>query len=255
MTVVGTVAALGRYPVKSMQGEFPNEVEITAAGMAGDRLWGVVKTDSGHVMSGKKYGALLEASGHSDGDSVTITLPDGTTYAPGDDADAALSEWLGLPVGLRPAPETPTPYEMSFNVDDESVDEFEWPTPPGSFVDLAAMHILTTSALAAAAEANPAGNWDVHRFRPGVFVESDGVGFIENDWSGKALQVGQVVFDIQMPTIRCTMTTKAQPLHGIERDVDIFKSLKNVNSQNLGAYPGIRTPGVIRVGDPVTLLD
>ena len=79
MTVVGTVAALGRYPVKSMQGEFPNEVEITAAGMAGDRLWGVVKTDSGHVMSGKKYGALLEASGHSDGDSVTITLPDGTT--------------------------------------------------------------------------------------------------------------------------------------------------------------------------------
>jgi uncharacterized protein YcbX len=255
MTVVGTVASLGRYPVKSMQGEFPSEVEIGPTGMVGDRMWGVVKTENGNVMSGKKYGTLLEAFGHTDGGSVSVTLPDGNTYTPGDDADAALSAWLGLPVALRPAPETATPYEMSFNVDDESVDEFEWPTPPGSFVDLAAAHILTSAALAAAADAYPDGNWSVHRFRPGVFIDTDATGFIENEWTGKGLQVGDVVFDIAMPTIRCTMTTKAQPEHGIARDVDIFKSLKNANSQNLGAYAGIRTPGVIRVGDPVTLLD
>lgn len=254
MTVVGTVASLGRYPVKSMQGEFPSEVEIAATGMVGDRMWGIVKTESNHVLSGKKYGQILEAKGALAGDSVTITLPDGNTYEPGDAADAALSDWLGLPVALRPAPETATPYEMSFNVDDESVDEFEWPTPPGSFVDLAQMHILTTSALAAAADNHPDGNWNPHRFRPGVLVDTDEPGFIENAWTGKGLQVGEVVFDIAMPTIRCTMTTKAQPIFGIERDVDIFKSLKSVNSQNLGAYAGIRTPGVIRVGDPVTLV-
>ena len=257
MTVVGTVKSIGRYAVKSMQGEFPSEATIDESGLVGDRSWGVVNTESGHVLSAKKYAPLLEATGTLVGDSVTITLPDGSTFAPGEAADKALSTWLDLPVALRPANEEGTPYDMSFNVDDESIDEFSWPSAPGSFRDLAAMHVLTTAALAAATEANPAGNWSMHRFRPTVFVESAAgeTGFVENAWTGKGLQIGDVVLDIAMPTIRCTMTTKAQPVHGIDRDVDIFKSLKTHNSQNLGSYAGVRTPGVVRVGDEVILLD
>ena len=105
------------------------------------------------------------------------------------------------------------------------------------------MHVLTTAALAAAELNYPAGNWDPHRFRPTLLIDAEGDDFIENGWTGRGLAVGDVVLDVLMPTIRCTMTTKAQPEHGIERDVDIFKSLKFANSQNLGAYANVRTPG------------
>lgn len=39
---MGTVAALHRYPVKSMLGEALTDVRITAAGLSGDRMFGVL---------------------------------------------------------------------------------------------------------------------------------------------------------------------------------------------------------------------
>lgn len=253
--LVGSVESIGRYPVKSLQGEFPHEAELGPAGMVADRSWGIVSTETGHVLSAKKYAPLLEASGHLNGNEVAVTLPDGTYLEAGDAADAALSDWLGKPVALRPANVDATKYEMSFNVDDESVDEFEWQTPPGNFLDLAPVHFLTTASLAAAELNYPAGDWNPHRFRPTLLIDAEGDDFIENGWTGRGLVIGDVVLDVLMPTIRCTMTTKAQPQFGITRDVDIFKSLKFANSQNLGAYANVRTPGVVRVGDPVTLLN
>jgi uncharacterized protein YcbX len=56
-----------------------------------------------------------------------------------------------------------------------------------------------------------------------------------------------------MPTIRCVMTTRAQDAHGIERDLEIVKTINANNGGNLGLYGSIGTPGTVRVGDPVTV--
>jgi uncharacterized protein len=43
MTVVGRIAALRRYPVKSMAGEDLDSVEVSWHGLAGDRRWAFIR--------------------------------------------------------------------------------------------------------------------------------------------------------------------------------------------------------------------
>jgi uncharacterized protein YcbX len=50
MTIVGHVAGLFRYPVKSMRAEQLNAVEVSWQGLAGDRRWAFIRES--HVGSG-----------------------------------------------------------------------------------------------------------------------------------------------------------------------------------------------------------
>jgi uncharacterized protein YcbX len=255
-TTVGTVSALARYAVKSLQGEELTTATVTETGVEGDRSWGIVDTGTGQVLTAKRTTELLDGRAHLDGDEPVIELPDGTRLAgPGAATDAALSEWLDRPVTLQRAGAEGASFSMTFNVDDEDQDVFEWPTPPGTFLDLAPVHLLTTASLAAAAAEHPDGTWSVHRFRPSILVDTQDLGgFVENDWVGATLQIGDAALSVTMPTIRCTLPTRPQAAHGLERDVQIFKSLAAANSQNLGAYATVTTPGALRLGDPVVLV-
>ena len=49
------------------------------------------------------------------------------------------------------------------------------------------------------------------------------------------------------------MTTAAQP--GIERDLRVLKTIVREHATNLGAFASVEQPGLVRVGDPVVLLD
>src|SRR5690242_11409404 len=104
---VGTVAALHRYPVKSMQGEPVTSIEFDAVGAIGDRRYGIVSDDGAHVLSAKRHAALLLASATSNAaqDGVPrIELPDGSVIDElGEETDARLSDWLEQPVHLRRA--------------------------------------------------------------------------------------------------------------------------------------------------------
>ncbi len=51
--VVGSVAALWRFPVKSMRGEQLEEVEVTGQGLVGDRAYALIDVDTGKVVSAK----------------------------------------------------------------------------------------------------------------------------------------------------------------------------------------------------------
>ena len=257
---VGTVSSLYRYPVKSMQGEPVARIGFDAIGAIGDRRYGIVTDDGEHVLSAKRHAALLLASATSspiDGGVPRIELPDGSVIEElGAATDARLSDWLEQPVHLRAADdERGTAYRMSFDVDDEENEVFEVQVDPGRYFDFAAVHLLTTAALAAAGAARPEGDWSPHRFRPTILVETEPelTGFVENDWVGSVLTIGGLQIDVLMPTIRCVMTTRPQPAHAIERDLDIFKSLGTHNGFNLGLYAAIRTPGVVEIGDEVSV--
>jgi uncharacterized protein len=108
---VGAVARLSLFPVKSMQGE---QVEAVEIGVVGDRAYALVDTGTGKVLSGKtpRIGTLLlgcQAAfvGAPAGDAtppVRITLPDGTSLRSDDaNAHATLSALFGLEVCLRRA--------------------------------------------------------------------------------------------------------------------------------------------------------
>jgi uncharacterized protein len=46
------------------------------------------------------------------------------------------------------------------------------------------------------------------------------------------------------------MTTRAQP-GGLERDLDIVKTINHDHQSNLGVYAAVTQPGAIAVGDAV----
>jgi len=252
MTEVGTVAQLWRYPVKSFQGEPVDELEVAPGGSPGDRILAVVDPAARKVLSAKKYADLLLAAARLDGSRVVITLPDGAEHA-SDDAGIheALSTWLGLEVRLEPPPaDGPYPMEMYTGMSDEDTPIFDWTGPPGTWLDLADSHWLTTASLASIAGEHPDGTWDVRRFRPTGLIEAarEGEpGYPEEGWG--SFEVGEAAIDVLMPTMRCSMPSRAQP--GLDRDKAIGTTIRDANQNNLGIYAAVTRGGTVRVGDSV----
>jgi uncharacterized protein YcbX len=81
--MLGTVAVLRRYPVKSMRGEDLDASDVTFTGLAGDRRLALISRTTGKIASAKfprLWRDLLTLSAAADegtGDgAVRITLPD-----------------------------------------------------------------------------------------------------------------------------------------------------------------------------------
>jgi len=47
----------------------------------------------------------------------------------------------------------------------------------------------------------------------------------------------------------------ARPQPGLDRDLEVFKALARHHGATFGVWTNVRTPGVLRVGDEVTLTD
>lgn len=282
---VGRVVGLWRFPVKSFQGEPATTLTLTHTGVVGDRQWAVIDLDTGRALSAKTVPALLEAAaatvgtgagdGAGEGDGVEVTLPDGTVARAGDpEADAALSAWLGRPVALRHAADPnvggdrPVTYEMTFDPPDDEAELVDIPVPDGSYVDLFAVHVLTTTSLATVAAARPEGDWDIRRFRPNVLVETPpapaaALGYPEDAWVGRRVRIGTggAGLDVVMRTMRCALPLRPQPAFAdvtrsapaLPRDVDIFRTLSAIHDNDLGAYAAVAEPGAIGLGDELVV--
>lgn len=249
MEPVGTVAQLWRYPVKSFQGEQVERLEVGPGGALGDRTLAVVDPAARKVLSAKRWPDLLHASARRQGDDVVLTLPDGSEHLASDPGvHAALSAWLDHEVRLQAPPaEGVFPMEMHTGMSDEDTPLFDWPGPPGTWVDLADVHWLTTASLRAIAGEHPEGEWDVRRFRPTALIEAGGDGFVEDAWAEVAL--GSVRSNVLMPTPRCSMPSRAQP--GLARDKAIGTTIRDRHDNNLGLYASITEGGTVTVGDTV----
>lgn len=248
--MTATVAELWRYPVKSFQGERVDQIDIAAGGSVGDRALAIVDHAARKVLSAKRYAALITASARYEQGEIVITLPGGASYEASDPGvHDALSAWLDMDVRLEPPPvDGVYPMEMYTGMSDEDTPTFDWPGPPGTWLDLADAHFLTTASLRAFEAVYPEGDWSVRRFRPDALFATDEEGFVEEGWS--TIAVGSVVASVLMPTMRCSVPSRSQP--GIERDKTIGTTIRDQNNNNLGVYCSITQAGTIRVGDAVS---
>jgi len=247
------VVGLWRHPVKSMQGEAIEHAELGASGLPFDRRWGVVDVETGKVLSAKREGKLLTAAARLVGEAPEVRLPDGDwTPITSASLDDELSAWLGRPVTLKAAETSePAAYQMNVDATDDASPIVDLPCPPGTFFDALPVHLLSTASLRAMKGRHPNGKWDVRRFRPTVLIElDDDAEFPEDAWIGSAVQVGDAEVTVVAPTVRCVMTTRAQP--GLERDLDIVKTVNRDHESNLGVYAVVSRPGPVAVGDPVS---
>ena len=289
----GTLAELWRFPVKSMQGERLDEAEVTELGLVGDRAYALVETDTGKVVSAKsvrRFPDLLNCRADFvepprpglDPPPVRITLPNGTSAtSDSGEIDQALSGHFGTEVSLALAsPEDFTIDQYHPDVEgadpaghrDTTVDQklgsalfaelgLDSPVPVGAFFDMFPMSVMTTSTLDRLRELQPESRIDARRFRMNVIVETDGAGFRENDWIGRALALGDATrLQVALPDPRCVMTTLSQD--DLPRDTDILRTLAKHNRMEIGpgagypcagVYAAVAAPGTLRVGDRVSL--
>jgi uncharacterized protein len=260
----GRVQEIWRYPIKSFRGERVESAEVTATGLAGDRAYALRDRTTGRVMSGKRFARLFECGAtYPDGPGAPpeVTLADGRRL-PLDDAEDALSAWLGRDVEVvRASADAAASYEIAIQTVDEieagvdqlAIEAGDFPCPAGSFFDAAPLHVLTDATLVALQQAYPDGRFDVRRFRPNVLIEvEDGVGRIEEQWGGCTLTIGDTVrASVLMGTIRCVMTTL--PQYDLPRDPKILRTIAEQGGGNAGIYALIDRPGTIRVGEPVAV--
>lgn len=237
------VQELWRFPVKSLQGERVDSVEIQAQGMAGDRAYSLFDTATGFGLTARRVPQLLfAAAAYRPDGGVTITLPDGSTA----DDDEALSRWLDRPVTLRSAAE---PGDRVFEnpADFENDDEWEpFSGATGAFHDSGRANVSLVSTATI-------GGWPLRRFRANVVLD----GADEDALVGNAVGLGQATLDVRMRIQRCVMVTRPQPDGAggpLDKDLDVLRRLHREREGRLSVGTVVTTPGTVRVGDELHLL-
>src|SRR5919107_1121020 len=248
MSVAGSVAEIWRYPVKSMGGERLAQSAIVARGLHADRMWAVRDAELDTFTTARRWPVLLQCSarfaedpagrsaGPGDVLDVIVTFPDGSELSSSDPAiHDRLSELIGKPARLEPLPAlsekaayrtpqvTKADLRRQFDIPDgEPLPDFSmfpvrklaelarYATPVGALYDAYPIHLMTRASLRAMAERAPGSQFDVRRFRPNVVIEHDGAELAEFDWCGGRLRAPDVVFDAEIPTLRCSIPTRVQ---------------------------------------------
>ena len=279
MERIGTVREIWRYPVKSMGGESLSHCNAGVKGISGDRGWALRDEVAGEVRGAKKLPQLLLCQARylaePVGDDVPpaeLTLPDGARLRSDDSATSArLSELLGRPVTIcsrrpasdrdhyrRAAPDDPDFFaemrQIFGRLDDEPLPDLtvfppeilEFTSPLGTYFDAFPVHVLTTATIEAL---GGAPKFDRRRFRPNFFIETDGAarGLVETEWCGRTIRIGGLRLAIQMPTVRCVMTTLPQP--DLAKDPSVLRTIVRDAGQNVGVYATVVDGGAVAVGD------
>jgi hypothetical protein len=294
MAIVGSVAELWRFPVKSMQGEQLQEVTATERGVLGDRAYALIDSETGKVASAKSVKLFPDLLGcraafverpraESEVPPVRIDLPNGSSVTSDSrDVDGALSAYFRREVRLaRVAPDDFTIDQYHPNVEgadpggnrDTVVAQklgaalfaalgMESPVPVGAFFDVFPLSVMTTSTLARLNELRPESRFEQRRFRMNVIVRTERPGFVENDWVGHELGLGdETRINVALLDPRCVMTTL--PQEGLPQDTDVLRTLVRHNRMQVGTlgqfpcagvYAVVTAPGTVRTGDRVTLV-
>ena len=270
----GSVVGLWRYPVKSMMGEELNAAEVTERGLVGDRQFAVVDASTGKVAGAKnprKWGNFFDfraayvepPESGSKLPAVRLALPDGTVVTSEQpDVAQVLSRALGREVAFAEAQhdgESSAAQAEEYWPDIEGLDYrdtvTEWELPPGTFFDLAVVHLLTTATIERLRVLYPEGRFEVRRFRPNIVVATgpNQQGFVENDWIGHTVAIGdEVRLRITGPCPRCVMTTL--PQGDLPKDAGILRTAAQNNHANVGVYADVVKGGTVRRADEVRLV-
>jgi uncharacterized protein YcbX len=229
---VGRVAALWRYPVKSMAAEPLETVEVSWNGLAGDRRWAFVR--DGMVRSGFPWLTIRERPemglfrprfaepGRPDGSAVLVRTPAGREL---DVVDPELAAELGGGVLVL------------------KQDRGVFDTMP--------LSLLTTRTVDGVG-ALVGDGLDARRFRPNLLVEAaDGGPFPEDAWVGAVLRVGGLRMRVDKRDQRCVMVNVDPDT--ARSDPAVLRAVAREREGCLGVYGSTVQPGRVSVGDPVVV--
>lgn len=283
--IVGTVAAIHRYPIKSMLGEELDEAELEPRGLVGDRAYALVDDETGKVVSvkrPKRWRRMFELTSHTAEGGVRVSFPDGAGLGVDDPGlPARLGEFLGRPVSVTDKPRPDASYDEAWTRDlkdgadpyfdmptyvedgDEMIDGGGFMKAHGNFFDYGAVHLVTTGTTRELSRHAPQSRFDTRRFRPNIVVETPGDGFVESGWQFRTLEIGGARLQVSFTVPRCVLTTLGQG--DLPDDRGVLRAITETNRVDIlhsgtaypcvGVYADVTGAGPIRRGDPVRLLD
>ena len=220
--MVGTVAEIWRYPVKSMAGERLDSCSIALTGLEADRRWALVDgtaNRAGKLFTGTEDKQLMTYHARLRGDGVEVVTPEGDTRHLDDAFVAAIAQTSGRPLTLRD--------QTGANFDDS----------PVLMVNLSTVAAFGVSAGTAV---------DHRRFRANLYIE----GFEPEEevrWIGRRLRVGAAELEVVKRCERCVVIT-----HDPDTTVTspaLLRVLTQTSDANMGMYCRVVRPGVVAVGD------
>jgi uncharacterized protein len=229
---VGRIAALFRYPVKSMAAERLEQVDVGWHGLAGDRRWAFIQ--GGLERSGFPWLTIRERPemwhytpsfvdpARPDASRTLVRTPSGQEL---DVVDPSLASELGF--GARVIKQS-----------------------RGVF-DVMPLSLLSTQSIGALGRMVGA-SLVPQRFRPNLLVEAGGDGpFPEDAWVGSVLRVGGMTMRVDQRDERCVMIN-IDPSTA-SRNASVLKTVGRERKACLGVYGSVVAPGRVAVGDPVLL--
>jgi uncharacterized protein len=265
---MSTLTALYRYPVKSCAAESLSHAEVEPLGLAFDRRWMLVDSQTGRCITGREAGQLvllrtrilanqlwLECPGFADlrpvfnGPRRDVQVWDSTVNAAIADMDCngLLSAWLQRSVQLV--------YFDSLST--RALDpKYAQPGDETAFSDGFPLLLISQVSLDHLNSKLPQA-LPMTRFRPNLVVTGKFAAHEEDTW--QRIRIGEAQFDLVKPCIRCVFTTVMPDSGQRDPSGEPLKTLAQYRRSPKGISFGMnvicRTPRVkVNVGDAVQVL-
>lgn len=246
---MNTVTTLLRHPLKSHGREALHEVTLfQGQSMPFDRLWAVAHDSSkadgsdwtpcANFSRVSKAPSLMAITSLLDEQSGRLTLshperPD-LTFDPDHDVQSFL-DWV-----------------MPLVPQDRALPDRIVRLPKRGFTDSDFPSVtLCNYASHRAVESHMGQELSIHRWRGNIWFECD-TPWIEFDWLGKDVRVGECILNMRERTDRC-LATSANPETG-QRDADTLSALQRWGHKDFSIRAEVKSGGTIRVGDEVVVL-
>jgi len=263
------------HPVKALRGQTPHEAVVEPWGPAGDRRWAIVD-EVGRVVTQREQPRLALAAAEAlphGGVRVSASGLEPLSVAAPEGVRTRTAIWAGEKIETVPAGPEASEWFSTYLGADVSLVHLDDPATrrplddpngrPGETVSLADAYplLLTTLAsldalnsLIAQGDHHDEGPLPMSRFRPNVVV-SGAASWAEDDW--RRIAVGDVVFRVAKMCGRCVVTTTDQTTaqRGKEPLRTLGRHRRFGHRLAFGQYLVPQTPGTIRIGDPVTVLE
>ena len=257
------VTRLSTTPIKGLALHHPTTIEVNSSGAVGDRLFHLVD-DDGALVSITAVGGLASLLATFDADSallvvtekgaVVAVVAEGIVVA----GDACDADFFGYKVVAGRL--TPGPWDAVFSERAGQSLRLVMADSSAGGHDVEPLSLLSAASTAALSAAAGLDDVDSRRFR--MLVEFDGVdAHAEDLWLGRQLQVGSAVLEVGSPVQRCAATTRNPDTGEIDlKTLSLIGSYRGRQESifglgfNFGVYAQCVTPGVIQVGDSLTLI-
>lgn len=244
MERIGTLAAIRRYPVKSMAGEDLAEARVTFSGILGDRVYAFIDTQNKSDfpwMTGRQAHEMIlfrprwlhgldvnDEIPRPEQYAIEVTSPEGETFRIGDEQFTQYVEKRFY-------------HSVRLRFSERSMTD----SRPLSILGLSTLRELSTET---------GVELDGRRFRENLYVEwQDASPFFEDQLIGRALQIGEkVALQVVKKNARCVM---------INLDPDTAESspqvLERVSRQHegcTGVYGAVLREGIVRRNDVIFVI-